>query len=177
MTTAPDASAASPPGRRIVVAVVTGAIGDAVQRWREEHDPEQARRLPPHATLCYWAPTVDPDLLERQVRHALPGPIPVRLGTIHHFTNRDRTLYLPVEDTEALDEARVRLYDGTHLALAKDHDWDWHVTVVRYGRHRQTDWLLAEGVPLPDDGRWMIDTVAYMELRDGQYHDIARWLL
>ncbi|HEV2528186.1 MAG TPA: 2'-5' RNA ligase family protein [Thermomicrobiales bacterium] len=177
MTSPADASTTSPAGRRIVAAVVTGEIGEAVQRWREEHDPAQARRLPPHATLCYWAPTVEPELLERQVRHALPAPVSVRLRAVRHFANKDRTLYLPVEETTALDDARVRLYDGTYLALTKDHDWDWHVTVVRYGRHRQTDWLLAEGVPLPDGGRWTIDTVAYMELRDGVYHDLARWQL
>jgi hypothetical protein len=28
--------------------------------------------LPPHVTLCYWAPDASLRLLERQVRHAFP---------------------------------------------------------------------------------------------------------
>ena len=48
-------------GRRVLVAVVTGVIGERVQAWRDEHDPGQARRIPPHSTLAYWPPTVDGD--------------------------------------------------------------------------------------------------------------------
>ncbi len=167
----------SPQGRRILIAVVTGAVGDEIQRWRETHDPEQARRIPPHTTLCYWAPETDPALLGAQVRHAFPAPIPVRLGAVQTFGNRDQTRYLPVLDTVDLDAARVRLYDGTHLELTKDRDWEWHVTCVRYGRSRDLDAAaLAEAdAALPIDAAWLIDTVAYMELRDGVYEPIATW--
>ena len=110
-------SESSPAGRRVLVAVVTGELGERIQAWRQRYDPEQARRLPPHATLCYWAPTVEPDLLERQVRHAFDRPISVRLGGVHEFGNQDHTFYVSVEETAALDAARLRLYDGTHLEL------------------------------------------------------------
>src|SRR3954464_9676265 len=89
----------SQPGRRVLVAVVTGEVGARIQAWRERHDPEQARRLPPHTTLCYWAPVVEPDLLERQVRHAFDRPVAVRLGSVHEFGNQDHTFYLEVLDT------------------------------------------------------------------------------
>ena len=46
-------SVASPQGRRVLVAVVTGDPGERIQQWREKHDPDQAHRLPPHTTLCY----------------------------------------------------------------------------------------------------------------------------
>ena len=65
MTEQPPPSDVSPPGRRVLVAVVTGEAGVRIQTWRERHDPEQARRLPPHTTLCYWAPVVKPELLEK----------------------------------------------------------------------------------------------------------------
>ena len=167
----------SPEGRRILIAVVTGAIGDEIQRWREHHDPGQARRIPPHMTLVYWAPDIDPALLEAQVCHAFPAPIPVRLGAVRTFGNRDQTRFLPVLDTGALDAARVRLYDGTHLPLAKDRDWEWHVTCVRYGRSRELDSAaLAEAdSSLPSDVPWLIDMISYMELRDGIYEPIAMW--
>jgi 2'-5' RNA ligase len=167
----------SPPGRRVLVAVVTGPAGEATQRWRLAHDPEQARRLPPHATLCYWAPGpgTDPEALGAQVRHAFPAPVTVRLGAAREFPNRDRTIYLPVEETTGLDEARERLYDGTHLALRRDGDWDWHVTVVRYARDRDRSALLAAAADLPAGETWVVDEVAWMELRDGRYEDLARW--
>lgn len=165
----------SPPGRRILIAVVTGAVGDAIQRWREDHDPEQARRIPPHTTLAYWAPTVDPASLDAQVHHAFPEPVRVRLGAAQTFANADRTIYLPVLDTAGLDAARVRLYDGTHLPLARDRDWEWHVTCVRYARDRDHEALLAAAALLPSEAPWSIETVAYMELRGGRYESLATW--
>jgi len=166
---------ASPQGRRILIAVVTGPAGDVIQRWRETHDPEQARRIPPHTTLCYWAPVVDPAELEGQVRHAFPAPIPVRLGAVRTFHNRDRTRYLPVLDTDEFDAARVRLYDGTHTQLPKDHDWEWHVTCVRYAAAWSHEDLAEATAALPADAAWVVDTVAYMELRDGVYEPIVTW--
>jgi len=168
---------ASPQGRRILIAVVTGPTGDEIQRWRETHDPEQARRIPPHTTLCYWAHVVDPAVLETQIRHAFPAPIHVRLGAARTFDNRDRTRYLPVLDTDELDAARVRLYDGNDTELPKDHDWEWHVTCVRYDAARDTEELSEAIASLPVDAAWLIDTVAYMELRDGVYDAIATWAI
>ena len=165
----------SPPGRRILIAIVTGPVGEAIQRWREEHDPEQALRIPPHATLCYWAPALDPAVLGEQVRHAFPETVPVRLGIAKVFDNRERTIYLPVEETEGLDRARDRLYDGRFAVLPKDRDWEWHVTCVRRTRSRDLDPLLAAARSLPAGAEWTIDTVGYMELRDGQYEPLATW--
>ena len=118
MTDQPFPSEVSPPGRRVLVAVVTGEVGARIQAWRERHDPEQAARLPPHTTLCYWAPVVEPELLERQVRHAFDRPVAVRLGSVHEFDNQDHTFYVEVLDTADLDAARARLYDGTFWSSA-----------------------------------------------------------
>lgn len=170
-------SESSPPGRRVLVAVVTGEPGQRIQAWRLAHDPEQARRLPPHATLCYWAPVVEPDLLERQVRHAFDRPVAVRLGGVHEFGNQDHTFYVQVEETAALDAARVRLYDGTHLELPGRDAWTWHVTCVRYGVKGDVAALRRAAAELRLDATWQIDTVAYLELRGDRYEPVAEWRL
>jgi hypothetical protein len=171
---------ASPNGRRVLVAVVTGEVGDRIQAWREEFDPEQARRLPPHATLAYWA-VVDPADEERfdaQVRHAFPGPIPVRLGEVREFDNADQTFYVEVQDTVALDAARSRLFDGACFSFPEQREeWDWHVTVVRYGRKADIELIRSNIDALRINTDWRVDTIAWMELRDGVYHDLRRWVL
>jgi len=176
MTEQPFPSESSPAGRRVLVAVVTGEPGERIQAWRQRYDPEQARRLPPHATLCYWAPIVEPSVLERQVRHAFDRPVAVRLGGVHEFGNADRTLYVSVEETAALDAARARLYDGTHLELPGRVSWTWHVTCVRYGRKGDPD-ALRRAAELTLDTLWQIDTVAYLELRGDRYEPVAEWHL
>ena len=177
MTDQPFPSEASPSGRRVLVAVVTGEAGGRIRAWRERHDPKQARRLPPHITLCYWAPVVEPELLERQVRHAFDRPVAVRLGSVHEFGNADHTFYVEVLDTASLDEARTRLYDGTHLELPGRPDWTWHVTCVRYGVCRDLDELRRLVTELSVDTVWQVDTVAYLELRGDRYALLAEWHL
>jgi 2'-5' RNA ligase len=154
---------------------VTGEAGPRIQAWRQRHDPEQARRLPPHATLCYWAPVVEPERLERQVRHAFDRPVSVRLGGVHEFGNRDHTFYVEVQATASLDAARARLYDGRHLALPARPEWTWHVTCVRYGRGRDLDELRRLASELRLDLPWRIDTIAYLELRGDVYEPVAEW--
>lgn len=181
MSQPPEPVASSPvaspsvTGRRVLVAVVTGGLGARIQRWREQYDPEQARRLPPHTTLCYWPPTVEPEILEQQVRHAFDRPVSVRLGGVHQFGNRDQTLYVEVLETADLDAARTRLYDGAYLQLPSRDDWTWHVTCVRYGKNGDLAALkqAAEGLQL--DAVWQIDTVAYLELRGDRYETVAEW--
>ena len=175
MTDQPFPSEVSPSGRRVLVAVVTGEVGARIQAWRERHDPEQARRLPSHVTLCYWAPVVEPELLERQVRHAFDRPVAVRLGSVHEFGNQDHTFYVEVLDTAPLDEARSRLYDGTFLELPGRPDWTWHVTCVRYGRARDLDELRRLTTELTLDTVWQLDTIAYLELRGERYEPLAEW--
>ena len=170
-----DGEAGSSPGRRVLVAVVTGEAGARIQAWREQHDPEQARRLPPHTTLCYWPPVVEPEQLEPQVRHAFDRPVTVRLGGVHEFGNADQTRYVEVLDTAELDAARTRLYDGAHLQLAGQPDWTWHVTCVRYGRDRDADELRRLTAALRLDTFWRVDTVAYLELRGNRYEALAVW--
>ena len=119
-------------GRGILLAVVTGEAAARIQRWREAHDPDQARRYPPHATLCYRVPDdLDAhggiEALDAQVRHAFPAPLDVALGRPRIFENPGRTMYVEVRDHEALDAARERLTDGTHLDLPGREGWTWHV--------------------------------------------------
>jgi len=172
-------ASASPQGRRVVVAVVTGEPGARIQAWRTVHDPEQARRLPPHATLCYWAPALPPDdpALGAQVRHAFAEPVVVRLGRVREFGNPDGTFYVEVRDTAPLDAARRRLYDGTHLALPGTPDWEWHVTCVRSSRGRDLAALRAAAGELAVDADWPIETIAYLELRGERYESLAEWHL
>ncbi len=170
-------SAASPQGRRILIAVVTGEPGDAIQRWREIHDPEQARRLPPHTTLCYWAPDIDVAALERQVRHAFAQPVQVALGGVREFDNDDHTFYVALSDTAGLDEARRRLYDRTHAAMPGYGEWTWHITCVRRPAPDDIEALRDAATALCVPPVWRIGRVAYMELRGGQYESIAEWTL
>lgn len=172
---ASTAADGSPQGRRVLVAPVTGEIGERIQAWRLAYDPIQARRLAPHATLCYWAPTVEPTLLERQVRHAFAAPVAVHLGGVRAFANRELTLYVEVGETAALDAARVRLYDATHLALPGRPDWTWHVTCVRSTRGRDPAALRAAARELELDAAWRLETVAYLELRGDRYEPLAEW--
>ncbi len=169
----------SPQGRRVLVALVTGDAGDRIQEWRLRHDPEQAQRIPPHATLCYWIPDdMDMTLLESQVRHAFSGPIPVRLGGVHEFDNVDRTFYIEVQDTDGLDEARERLFDASFVDLpGRDRHWTWHVTCVRKSIGRNVAALREAAAALALESEWVADTIACLELRGGRYDEIHAWNL
>jgi hypothetical protein len=166
---------ASPQGRRILIAPVAGESGRRIQRWRERYDPEQARRIPPHVTLCYWAPVVEPTILEPQIRHAYNQAILVQLGAVQEFDNADRTLYVSVLGTSQLDGARRRLYDGTYLQLPGRADWTWHVTCVRTSRGRDMARLRVAAEELNAEGGWLLDTISYLELRGDRYEMIAEW--
>lgn len=162
-------------GRRVLVAVVTGEAGERIQAWRVRHDPRQARRLPPHTTLCYHAPMAAPELLEQQVRHAFARPVTVALGAVHEFDNAEHTFYVAVEQTAALDDARCRLYDGRHLTLARGGTWTWHVTCVRASTGRDLRTLREAAQALRIGVPWRVETVAYLELRGEVYEPIATW--
>lgn len=168
-------SVASPEGRRILIAVVTGTVGERIQAWRMEHDPAQSERIPPHTTLCYWAPTVEPAILEAQVRHAFASSVTVRLGEVHEFDNDQRTFYVEILDTAGLDEARDRLYDGTHVALPGDRAWTWHVTCVRESRGQDPGPIREAAQTLALNEPWRVDRIEYMELRVGRYESLASW--
>lgn len=168
-------SAASPQGRRILVAEVTGEAGRRIQAWREQQDPDQARRLPPHSTLCYWAPALPADELQRQVLHAFQEPVTVRLGCVKQGDNDQATLYVEVCEAEALDGALQRLYDGTFVALPPVDHWRWHVTCVRDTRGRDMDalWTAARGLEM--ECTWRVDKVTYLELYGDRYEELACW--
>lgn len=168
-------SIASPQGRRVLVAVVTGERGDCIQRWREAHDPEQARRLPPHTTLCYWAPDLPLDAIGKQVRHAFSEPVEALLGAVRSFANDQGTLYVEVLNTGQLDRARRRLYDGTHAALGEAGDWPWHVTCVRDTRGRDRETLLQHAGRLDASGPWKVERAALLELRGDAYAPLGVW--
>jgi hypothetical protein len=163
-------------GRQVLVAIVTGAAGERIQAWRERVDPVQAHRIPPHATLCYWVPEVDPAALAEQVRHAFPEPVPVRLGSVHEFDNVDRTFFVDVQDTSKLDDARERLFDATFIELpGKDRHWTWHVTCVRKSIGRNVAEIRSMATNLVLETDWTIDTIACLELRGDRYHEVQTW--
>jgi len=174
----------SPQGRGILLAIVTGELGARIQRWREAHDSEQAQRYPAHATLCYWVPEgLDDralDALDAQVRHAFPEPVEVSLGGPHIFENEGRTMYVEVRNHHALDEARERLNDGTHLDLAPRDGrstWTWHVTALRRTDGAPSEVLAAAESELAIHDPWRIDEIAYLVLTGDQYERRRTWLL
>jgi len=168
-------STASPQGRRVLVAIVNGAAGERIQAWRERHDPTEAERVPPHTTLCYWPPTVEPAILEQQVRHAFEGGVSVRLGEVHQFESDQHTFYVEVLQTAALDRARLRLYDGRFVQLPELREWPWHVSCIRDSRGRAREALCAAAEDLAINDQWRVDTVAYLELRGRRYESLATW--
>lgn len=169
-------STPSPQGRRILVAVVTGEPGRKIQAWREENDPQEAKRLPPHTTLCYWAPDVPEDVLEQQVLHAFSEPVSVRLGGVKQGDNDQRTFFVEVTQTEELDHALRRLYDGTHVEMPDlNGGWKWHVTCVRDSRERDLDALWQAAKQLELGCQWRVSQVAYLQLNGERYEEIASW--
>jgi hypothetical protein len=160
------------------VAVVPGEAGAHIQAWRERHDPKQARRLPPHLTVCYRTPEALLDRLEAQVRHAFSTPITVRLGAVFVLAHPEAPLAVSVHDTSALDAARVRLFDGTCVQMGGRHEWPWHITCIRYGHSRDREALLAAAAEeLALDTAWEIDTISFLELQNGRYAPLAEWPL
>jgi hypothetical protein len=168
----------TPPGRRVLVAVVRGEFGAQIQAWREKHDPKHAARLPPHLTVCYRPPDASIESLERQVRHGFTSPVKVRLRGVFVLPHREAPLAVQVLETAELDEARRRLFDGTHTQMGGRDEWPWHITCIRYGHSRDRDALLAAaGQELALDADWTIQEISYLELRNGRYEPIAEWPL
>lgn len=163
-------------GRGILLAIVTGEAGERIQRWRQAHDAEQARRYPPHATLCYWVPD-DIDALDAQVRRAFPQPVEAALGGPHIFDNEGRTMYVEVLDHDALDLARERLTDGTHLDLPGREGWTWHVTALRRTEGVSPEVLAAAEHKLAIDAPWRVEEIAYLVLVGDEYERRRTWLL
>lgn len=163
----------------MLVAPLGGALGERIQSWRSVHDPRYAAVMRPHLTLCYQPPRVDPELIEAQVRHALAGPVSVRLGGVAELGNRDATLCLLVHATAALDAARTRLFDGRFVQFEGHRVWRWHITCVRNGRLRDRPALLAQAAHelRIDDEAWTIDTVSLLERSPIRYEPIAEWRL
>jgi hypothetical protein len=81
-----------------------------------------------------------------------------------------------VHETRVLDEARQRLFDGTHIQMGGRHEWPWHITCIRYGYKRDKEALLSLAAEeLAIDAPWLIDRISYLELRDGRYEPVAEW--
>src|SRR5262245_58646133 len=133
----------TPGGRRVLVALVPGELGDRVQAWSERYDPKHATRLPAHLTVCYRPPEAPFESIEAQVRHAFSGPLTVRLGGVFVLAHAEMPLAVSVHATTPLDQARQRLFDGTHVQMGGRQEWPWHITCVRYGHSRDRDALLA----------------------------------
>ncbi|MBV9323286.1 MAG: 2'-5' RNA ligase family protein [Chloroflexi bacterium] len=165
-----------PVPRRVLVAVVPGDLGAQIQAWRERYDARHAARLPPHLTLCYRPPDAPLAAIEAQVRHAFRAPVAVRLGAVFVLDHREAPLAVSVHDTDSLELARRRLFDGTHTQMGGRHEWPWHITCIRYGYKRDRDDLLSTAATeLALDTRWLIDRISYLELRDGRYQPLAEW--
>jgi hypothetical protein len=170
-------STPSPQGRRIIVAEVNGDAGRAIQAWREVHDPREALRLPPHATLCYWAPDAPIEEIEQQVRYAFPEALDIRLGGVMQGDNDQGTLFVEIIDEQPLDAGVQRLYDGTHVKFPPRDGWQWHVTCVRDTRGRDAEALLEAAASLRFETPWLFDTVSYLVLDGERYRPLATWRL
>ena len=167
----------SPIGRRVLVARVTGPVGEKIQTWRQEHDPAQARRLRPHATLCYQPALQPVEAIEAQVRYAFPAQIRVWLGGVHELPNKDGTLVVRVTQTDALEDARLRLFDARFAVMDGHRTFPWHITVVRYPRRGDLSALQTAGAAFHVDAPWDVDTISYLELQNGRYESLAEWML
>ncbi len=168
----------APHGRRVLVAVIPGDVGERIQAWRREHDPKHAARLPPHLTVCYRPPDAPLELLEAQVRHAFPSRISVHLGGVFVLAHREEPFAVQVLETTALNAARRRLFDGRFVQMGGRDEWPWHITCVRYGHLQDRETLLAAAArDLALDATWSISQVSYLELRNGRYQPIAEWEL
>jgi hypothetical protein len=168
----------APPRRRVLVAVVRGELGRRIQAWRERYDPKQAARLPPHLTVCYRPPEVPVELIEAQVRHAFGGPVAVHLGEVVVLARPEAPLAVSVRDTQVLDAARLKLFDGRFAQMGGRHEWPWHITCIRYGAARdRTALLAAAATELALDTDWLIGSISYLELRDRRYELVAEWVL
>lgn len=166
------------PPRRVLVVPVAGDLGARIQAWRERYDPKQAWRLPPHLTVCYRPPYAEAAGIEAQVRHGFPRPILVRLGVVGELPHRELPLIVSVHSTSELDLARQRLFDGRFVQMGGRSEWPWHITCIRYGVKRDRQALIeAAAQELALDHPWIIDTVSYMELRNGRYESLADWTL
>jgi hypothetical protein len=81
-----------------------------------------------------------------------------------------------VLETEELDAARRRLFDGSVVQMGGRDEWPWHITCIRYGHNRDQQELLDAAVQeLALDHPWTVDQVSYLELRDGRYEPLAEW--
>lgn len=166
----------SAPPRRALVAVVGGPLGDLIQGWREQHDARHAARLPPHLTVCYRPPEAPLDAIEAQVRHAFRQRVEVRLGACFYLAHPESPLVVSVHDTEQLDLARERLFDGRYVQMGGRHEWPWHITCIRYGYKRDREALLQLAAEqLCIDAPWVIDRISYLESRNGRFEPIAEW--
>ncbi|HMO94996.1 MAG TPA: 2'-5' RNA ligase family protein [Tepidiformaceae bacterium] len=168
----------SPQGRRVLVAIADGEAGERIQRWRERFDPEQARRIPPHTTLCYWVTGIDLDALDQQVRHAFPRPVDVRLRGIGEFLGTQHTFYVPLVHTETLNAARARLYDQRFVDLGQPGDWTWHITCVRDAKGLDPEVIrAAAATELTLDVEWRVGHLACLELHGSTYEVVRDWRL
>jgi 2'-5' RNA ligase len=170
-----DESAASRQGRRILHAVVTGEAGARIQRWRERHDPEQARRYEPHVTLAYHVSVADLEGVGGRVQHAFGEPVEVTLGGVEVFDNPGRTAFVRVEEAGPLDHARKRLFDGRVVALPGAAEWRWHVTCIGSTADRSPELIEEARRELADLGRWRVSRVVLLELRGERYETLAEW--
>lgn len=166
-------------GRRVLVAPVNGALGDRIQAWREVNDPRYAAVMRPHLTLCYQPTAAECALIEAQVRHALPGPLHVRLAEVCELPNRDATVCIGIRDTTELDAARERLFDGAFVQLEGHRTFRWHITCVRKGVNRDRSALIASAALAlaVENHELVIDTVELLERGPQRYEPLARWPL
>jgi len=99
----------------------------------------------------------------------------VRLGPVRRFDDDEGTFYVAVRETAALDRARRRLYDRSHVALPGRPTWTWHVTCVRDSRGRDLDALRRAAEALDVDLPWRIERMGRLELRGDRYEPLATW--
>ncbi len=122
--------------RVFVGAFVKGELAERIQAVREKYDPVTARITAPHVTLAgtYWrsgpatAESEAKSIRRLQILEGLIQPFTLYLGGVRTFPGKRPVVYIHVEVTDELMEARRLLLSV--LGADKHRDFNPHLTLA-----------------------------------------------